>query len=640
LQYNGAVMQLIFFSCLLLKPTLLKKVVAGILTILFSVSLCCKANAAGLTCSQMFEKTDDGLNISWTPYGKKQKLNVPEVLADSYIQFAIQSDSFRNYLIQQTKKGTPGIITDYKQLADATPLYNFEHGPLLPQRSDGSILSPRQLSFPQLMKYILTNYKLAGSDVEHKAQFTKKEKKEYHPLLMALKRQGLISSVKSGDSTSGLIEGALQKIHSTWENLLRFSPDATRDTLLPLPNKYVVAGGRFRESYYWDSLWIMKGLVESGYGSTAKGMLENFVYMVEKYGIIPNGNRFYYLTRTQVPVFMEMVTYLETQKLLDFRANGARPGTLEYRILKTSVDYYETIWKGTERFKSTFGLFSYSDGAGGASSLTKVVIRPEAGLREARHRELHSMRVFAESGWDMTYSRFGKRPQDWLPVDLNFLLASYTSKLSQLFEQIGDFPQSSKYARESQRIYQQVNKYLFDRKTGLYLDYNFANTALSPVTTAASFFSFYAEAYPHTAQSRDVLRNLLKTLKPGTDLAIHTTNRHEEGQWDGQWSWAPLNEIAFQSLIKYNLIKEARDLAFDYSLMTLTSFYKNNQVFFEKYQAGDGSIILPKNTEIYGNEEGFGWTNGTLSVFLRALSEWGALPQLEAELQKRVNSKE
>ena len=35
-------------------------------------------------------------------------------------------------------------------------------------------------------------------------------------------------------------------------------------SLIPLPNPYVVPGGRFREVYYWDSYFTMLGLVESG----------------------------------------------------------------------------------------------------------------------------------------------------------------------------------------------------------------------------------------------------------------------------------------------------------------------------------------------------------------------------------------
>lgn len=40
---------------------------------------------------------------------------------------------------------------------------------------------------------------------------------------------------------------------------------------------------------------------------TAKGMIENFLSMVERYGFVPNGGRVYYLSRSQPPLLIPMV---------------------------------------------------------------------------------------------------------------------------------------------------------------------------------------------------------------------------------------------------------------------------------------------------------------------------------------------
>ena len=50
-----------------------------------------------------------------------------------------------------------------------------------------------------------------------------------------------------------------------WDQLTRTTTAAPPySSLLPLPEPYVVPGGRFRELYYWDSYFTMLGLVESG----------------------------------------------------------------------------------------------------------------------------------------------------------------------------------------------------------------------------------------------------------------------------------------------------------------------------------------------------------------------------------------
>ena len=60
---------------------------------------------------------------------------------------------------------------------------------------------------------------------------------------------------------------------------------------------------RYREIYYWDSFWILEGLLRSELNSYAHDLLANFMDMVELYGFLPNGGRKYYLNRSQPPVF-------------------------------------------------------------------------------------------------------------------------------------------------------------------------------------------------------------------------------------------------------------------------------------------------------------------------------------------------
>ena len=78
-------------------------------------------------------------------------------------------------------------------------------------------------------------------------------------------------------------------------------------TLLPLPYPYVVPGGRFREFYYWDTYFTMLGLEQDGQHALAVDMLKDFAFEIDQYHHIPNGNRSYYLSRSQPPFFALMV---------------------------------------------------------------------------------------------------------------------------------------------------------------------------------------------------------------------------------------------------------------------------------------------------------------------------------------------
>jgi alpha,alpha-trehalase len=70
-------------------------------------------------------------------------------------------------------------------------------------------------------------------------------------------------------------------------NILKVKDDVRlhqeRFSLLYVPHPFVIPGGRFREFYYWDSFWILKGLLFSEMYDTARGTILNLIYIVEKY---------------------------------------------------------------------------------------------------------------------------------------------------------------------------------------------------------------------------------------------------------------------------------------------------------------------------------------------------------------------
>ena len=97
-------------------------------------------------------------------------------------------------------------------------------------------------------------------------------------------------------------------IRRAWDTLTR-KPDQAEpfSSLLALPHPYVVPGGRFSEIYYWDSYFVMLGLVQDARFDLARDMLDNIASLIQRYGHMPNGNRSYYLSRSQPPFFSLMV---------------------------------------------------------------------------------------------------------------------------------------------------------------------------------------------------------------------------------------------------------------------------------------------------------------------------------------------
>ena len=76
-------------------------------------------------------------------------------------------------------------------------------------------------------------------------------------------------------------------LHRIWRDLCRRVKDDVRQhqelySLLYVPHPFIIPGGRFREFYYWDSFWIVKGLLFSEMYDTAKGVILNLAYMVDQ----------------------------------------------------------------------------------------------------------------------------------------------------------------------------------------------------------------------------------------------------------------------------------------------------------------------------------------------------------------------
>jgi alpha,alpha-trehalase len=103
-------------------------------------------------------------------------------------------------------------------------------------------------------------------------------------------------------------------LHTLW-NVLTRQPDQAAGSLIPFPHPYIVPGGRFREIYYWDSYFTMLGLkVSSGAPILSNTWLITLRISSDTIGYIPNGNRTYYLGRSQPPFFSLMVKLLGRTK--------------------------------------------------------------------------------------------------------------------------------------------------------------------------------------------------------------------------------------------------------------------------------------------------------------------------------------
>lgn len=198
-------------------------------------------------------------------------------------------------------------------------------------------------------------------------------------------------------------------LNDIWKELGRKMKDSVKEdeelySIIWVPHPVIVPGGRFREFYYWDSYWIVQGLLLSEMTHTVKGMLENFLYIVDKIGHIPNGGRVYYLERSQPPLLIPMIkSYMDYTGDVQFLADNIQLMEKEYNYWITN-HMTEVEIDGTKYKVGVYGDKSYGPRPESYSEdVDSAAIFKESEQKEEFYAQL---KAAAESGWDFSSRYF------------------------------------------------------------------------------------------------------------------------------------------------------------------------------------------------------------------------------------------
>lgn len=419
---------------------------------------------------------------------------------------------------------------------------------------------------------------------------------------------------------------AVEHMTILWDVLTRH-PGTVVDsgTLIPVPNPYVVPGGRFREVYYWDSYFTMLGLQASGRWDLIENMVDNFSYLIDTLGFIPNGNRTYYLTRSQPPFFALMVKLLEEQhgkgtlekytaqlqKEYDFWMDGKSSLTHEKPASKRVVLLPDgSIMNRYWDENSTPRPESYEE------DLELVKAHQ---LSDERYRDI---RAAAESGWDFSGRWFKDHAKmttihttEIIPVDLNALLYYLETVLADAYQQTDNGILYKKYEELAQKRKDALQRYMWDERDGFFHDYDFISRRQTNNKTLAAMFPLYFNiAGPQQAiRVAEVIQR--DFLKPG---GVTTTLNHTHQQWDAPNGWAPMQWITIMGLKRYHHDGLANTIQQRWVDMNL-KVYKISGKMVEKYDVYD--MDLEAGGGEYPVQDGFGWTNGVLLKLLESTSK-------------------
>ncbi len=435
------------------------------------------------------------------------------------------------------------------------------------------------------------------------------------------------ASPDSGFTSDGS-RSITEHIDALWPVLTRRagSDEGSAGSLIVLPQDYVVPGGRFREVYYWDSYFTLLGLAAAGQDSLVRSMVTNFAYLIDELGFIPNGNRTYYLTRSQPPFFGLMVevlagiegeqVYAEFLEQMEAEHAFWMRGEGEVTAAAPAVNHVVLIGDSTVLNR----YYDAGDRPRAESYREDVLTIRESG-RDSQLVARH-LRSGAESGWDFSARWFADGETlstivttDIVPPDLNALLYRLESLLAEHTELI---PEKEAWQQRADRRRAAINDYLWNEATGWYEDRNWSTGDFTGYLTLAGVYPLFVEAAPEDRAATVARRLEADFLAPG---GLRTSLRQTGQQWDAPNGWPPLQWMAYAGLRHYGIDDLATSIR-DRWMTNNERVYANVDKLVEKYNVED--ITLEAGGGEYPVQDGFGWSNG---VYLRMATDAAATPE-------------
>jgi len=393
------------------------------------------------------------------------------------------------------------------------------------------------------------------------------------------------------------VKEAREYIKNYWVNLERFHPKDD-ESLLGLPKPYLVpayeAGHEFdfNEMYYWDSYFMVQGMLDDEHKELVMGILENLFALQKRLRMIPNASRTYLTGRSQPPFL--------TSFIFDVYDHYDLPKKWLKEAMEVAQDEYHSVWMGEAKPNARLvyqGLSRYYD-----------------------INYLHDL-AEAESGWDMT-PRFGRKALNYVPADLNALLYKYEMDFARAEKIFGNKREAARWENSAQHRKRTMDSLMWSEFKGMYYDYNYAKERRGSVSSLAGFYPLWAGMVTD-AQAKQMVKALRRFEEKGglatTDAQL-PINQLVPGKVPTQWAhpngWAPLHFLVVKGLQRYGYHKDAERIARKW-IKTNLDWFNQNGVFLEKY-----NVVQPHKPPLkglYPSQTGFGWTNAVFERFCQEL---------------------
>uniref|UniRef100_A0A914GVW3 Trehalase n=1 Tax=Globodera rostochiensis TaxID=31243 RepID=A0A914GVW3_GLORO len=459
------------------------------------------------------------------------------------------------------------------------------------------------------------------------------------------------------------------EMHKMWKemskkmaSIMDSKGNQQKHSMLYVSNPFVVPGGRFRELRYWDSYWIVRGLLASGMTSTVRNICKNFAELIDRFGFVPAGNRIFYSKRSQPP-FLTLMVYDYFGATGDVKFLKEMLPTLEKEFdfwrTKRSV---EVIVKGK---KKTFYQYKADTNMPRPEAFCQDVdlVKNMSDPKE-KAKVWRNIASASESGWDFSSRWIQKDEADtanaWkltnlmttriVPMDLNALMCGNMEMLAHLYLQIGDKAKSRAYHGKYQLFMEDFKSLFYKKEHGIWYDYNMDSGTLNEAYYGSAAMPLFVRCYDtiDLGTAERMFQRLEQFDKQhklvghpfGVPVSI-TVNSSQ--QWDFPNIFPPSQHMLIEGLRRSSnkkMEEKATEMAQKWVSANYNRFQNCLRQMWDKMTADTGT---PGSGGEYNAQTGFGWTNGAMLDLLVTYGDvlkLKSLPEIDCRLKNLVQEPE
>lgn len=359
-----------------------------------------------------------------------------------------------------------------------------------------------------------------------------------------------------------------------------------------LPNSQILENSATDSYKYSSDYFSMLGLVAIGEIASAKNMVDNYAYLIDKYGHVPYSTKSYQADRSNPPFFSLMVRLLsendtaidvedylpQLEKEYNFWMSDSEKLSImesasERVVLMPHGEIMNRYWSGTEKPRPENYIFD----------------RAIAGKSEYDSGSVYrNLRAGSESGWEFSsrwlgYTKtFGTlETTSLVPVDLNCLLYHLELTIAESYQHQNDGETYERYAVVADYRKNAILKYCWIEEEGFFIDYSFVDQYHTGIPSLAGLYPLYFDIATEDQIFPIVDKLENEFLKDG---GLMTTLNETNQIWDAPYCSASLQYVAIKGLRNYDYAGLADDVVSRWLIM-VDDVYKESRTTQKFYNA-------------------------------------------------------